>query len=212
MRIGLMGMFGVGKSFWASRFASAGFTSYHCDDLIASRLQNSVHIPMNSIYDLGKRMGFPYEAGFAEREGQYLALEDEVLSEIAETVDRLPVDQNVVIDTTGSAVYIDKAILSKLNKSVLLVYLAITPQVHSQMLEQYIKHPRPLIWNSAFHKLPSATKESALRSSYTELIIYREALYEKFSDVKIEYDLHRQTDFRVTDFVAFVQNAVQQKV
>ena len=210
MKIGLMGMSGVGKTFWACRFASAGFRSYHCDDLIASRLQKDVHIPMQSVYDTGKWMGFPFEPGFAERENQYLEMEGEVLSDLTETVCRLPADQDVVIDTTGSAIYLDPNILRKLKKSVLLVYLAITPEVHSRMLEEYIKHPRPLIWNGVFYQLPGETEESALRRSYTELILYREALYAKFADVKIEYDVHRQSDFGVKDFVLFVQNAAGQ--
>ena len=205
-----MGMSGVGKTFWSSRLASAGFMGYHCDDVIASRLQNNLGIPMKSVYDTGKWMGFPYEPGFAEREKQYLALEGEILSEMAETVHKLPVDQNVVIDTTGSAVYLDRNILRKLKESVLLVYLAITPEVHSQMLEEYIKNPRPLIWNRSFYKSPDESNESALRRSYSALIVYREALYEKFSDIKIEYDLHRQSGFRVTDFVELVRHAAQQ--
>jgi len=206
MKIGLMGMSGVGKTFWASRLVSAGFTCYHCDDMIASRLQNHVELPMKNVYDTGKWMGFPYEHGFAEREKQYLTLEGEILSEIAETVQQCPVDQNVVIDTTGSAIYLNKNILTKLKNSALLVYLAITPDVHSQMLEEYIKHPRPLIWNSSFYRSPRETNESALRRSYTNLIVYRESLYEKFSDIKIEYDIHRQNGFSATDFVEFVQN------
>ena len=206
MKIGLIGMSGVGKSFWASRLASIGFFCYHCDDLIASRLQKDLGIPMQSVYDLGTWMGFPYEPGFEEREKQYLALEGNILSEVAETMQNLPIDQNAVVDTTGSAIYLDLNILHKLKRSALLVYLAITPEVHRQMLEDYIKRPRPLVWNHSFDRLPGETHESALRRNYPKLILYREAQYEKFADVKIEYNVHRAQGFAVTDFIAWVQN------
>jgi hypothetical protein len=108
-------MSGVGKTFWSTKLASAGFTCYHCDDMIASRLQNIVNMPMKSD-EMGKWMGLPYEKGFAEKEKQYLMLESEILLELAESIDKLPSDKNVVIDTTGSAIYADRYILDKLKK------------------------------------------------------------------------------------------------
>ncbi len=210
MKIGLMGMSGVGKTYWATRLATANFTCHHCDDMIASRLQSRFSVPVKSLYDMGRWMGFPYDAGFAEKEKQYLTLESEILAEMAELSHRLPFDRNIVIDTTGSAIYADETILGKLKKSVLLVYLAVTPQVHNQMLQEYIKHPRPLIWNDLFYKLPDETNKAALKRSYIKLIAYREKLYEKFSDIKIEYNVHRQAGFRVQDFVTLIQTAAHE--
>lgn len=210
MKIGLIGMSGVGKTFWSARLESIGFICHHCDDAIASQLQNSVGEPINSLYDMGKWMGFPYENGFAEKEKQYLALEGQIVVEMADSIRHSPPDTNVVIDTTGSAIYMDKNSLCELKKSVLLVYLAITPNVHNQLLQEYIKHPRPLIWGNLFHKLPDETNEMALRSSYAELIAYREKMYEKCCDIKIAYNIHRRNDFSAADFVEFIQNAAQQ--
>jgi shikimate kinase len=204
MKIGLIGMSGVGKTFWSTKLASAGFTCYYCDDMIASRLQNVVNLPMKSC-DMGKWMGLPYEKGFAEREKQYLMLESEILLELAASTVKLPCGQNVVIDTTGSAIYADRHILDELKKSVLLVYLTITPEVHIQMLEEYIRNPLALIWNNLFFKSPNETNEMALKNSFIKLIAYREKLYEEFSDIKIEYDIHRQRDFSVQQFIDLIK-------
>ena len=212
MKIGFVGMSGVGKTHWATQFASAGFLCQHCDDSIASRLQNNTDLPMKNIYDLGAWMGFPYEEGFAAKEQQYLTMEGQILSEMAEAIYDLPFDRNVVIDTTGSAIYLDETILRKLKKSVLLVYLALTPEVHNQMLQEYMKRPRPLIWNNLFHKLPGETNESALQRSYPVLITHREKLYDAYSDIRIAYGVHRQSNLSARDFMEIIESAVQQKV
>jgi hypothetical protein len=84
------------------------------------------------------------------------------------------------------------------------VYLSLTPEVHIQMLEEYMRNPLALIWNNMFSKLPNETNEIALKKSFIKLIAYREKLYE-FSDIKIEYDIHRQSDFSVQDFIGLIK-------
>lgn len=39
MLLTLIGMSGVGKTFWATRLAAHGFSIIHCDSLIAAKLQ-----------------------------------------------------------------------------------------------------------------------------------------------------------------------------
>jgi shikimate kinase len=205
MKIGFIGMSGVGKTFWATKLASSGFVCHHCDDSIVSRLQKEVDIPMTNLYDIGKWMGMPYDKGFAEKEKLHIKVENEILLELAESVYNSPPDENIVIDTAGSAIYADKNTLNKLKKAVLLIYLSITPEVHTQMLEEYVQRPMPLIWNGIFFKLPDETNETALRNNYPKLIAYREKLYEEFSDIKIEYKIHRQTGLSVKDFLELIK-------
>ena len=197
-------MSGVGKTFWATKLASAGFICHHCDDIIASRLQKIVNIPMASIYDMGKWMGLPYENGFSEKEQLHITLENEILLELAESVYNFSLEKNIVIDTAGSAIYANQNVLDKLKKSVLLIYLSVTPEVHTQMLEEYITKPGPLIWNGMFFKSPNETNEIALKNSYARLLAYRENLYEKLSDIKIEYNIHRKKGLSVQDFVEII--------
>ena len=198
-------MSGVGKTFWATKLASIGFVCHHCDDILASRLQTEVSLPMTGLYDMGTWMGLPYDKGFAEKERLLIKLENEILLELAESVYNAPPDENIVIDTAGSAIYADKQTLNKLKRSVLLIYLSITPEVQAQMLEDYARRPTPLIWNGNFFKLPNETNETALKNSYPKLIAYREKLYEEIADLKIEYDIHRQSGLSVKDFVGLIK-------
>jgi dephospho-CoA kinase len=59
MILGLIGMSGVGKSYWADRLEAAGFDCFHCDDLIAQKLRPGFDVACGSVYDLGRWMGFP---------------------------------------------------------------------------------------------------------------------------------------------------------
>jgi len=206
-------MSGIGKTFWATRLAAIGFECFHCDDMIASQLRNEADKPMVNIYDMGNWIGFPYEEGFYEKENRYVELESKVLISIAHSL-HLPLfdSKNVVVDMTGSAIYAGEDVFTKLRRSLVLVYLALTPEVHHQMLQEYIRHPRPLIWQGLFNKSPSETNEVALRDSYSRLIAYREKWYEKFCDVKIEYSTHRQDGLAVESFVQVIHAAAQHSV
>ena len=68
MQIGLLGMWGVGKTYWATKLAQAGFDRFHCDDLIAAPLQQEVGQSLTTVYDLGAWMGLPNEETFCEKE------------------------------------------------------------------------------------------------------------------------------------------------
>lgn len=68
MRIGLVGMSCVGKTYWAEQLALLGYECLHCDDLIAASLGADLQRPFTSLYDIGAWLGFPYDPGYRERE------------------------------------------------------------------------------------------------------------------------------------------------
>lgn len=206
MKIGLIGMSGTGKTTWAKRLHAAGFTCYHCDDEIANRLQTQGILPISNFNEMGKWMGFPYEPGFAEREQQYLALEHATLSDILDTLDTLPPQQNAVIDTTGSVIYLTESLLLRLKQTVTLVYFAITPQVQQKMLENYLQQPRPIVWGGIFSKNANEPYHVTLARAYPKLVAYRQTLYEKLCTVKIEYNLYRQSNRTAQDLLEWIGN------
>ena len=209
MRIGLFGMSGIGKTFWATQLATIGFECFHCDDLIASKLQRELDQPFDSLYDVGHWMGFPYENGFREKENLYLALERETLRDIIDTLASQPDDaKSVVVDLTGSAIYAPEEVMARLRQSVVMVYLTLTPEVHQTMLQAYLQQPRPLIWRGLFSQAPGDTLTMALQQSYARLITYRENLYEKYCDVKLDYLALRQTRLGVDEFLNVIGSAL----
>jgi shikimate kinase len=204
--IGLIGMSGAGKSSWASKLAAAGFTWLHCDELIADRLRASFAIGARSVHDLGNWMGFPYDARYAEREAIYLASETEVLGTIAEDIAQSRyTSTNLIIDLTGSAIYVDREILNRIRQFATIVYLAVSPKRHDQMVQDYITNPRPLVWNGFYRPLPHEDPAAALARCYPHLLADRERQYAEISDIKLDDALHRSAEFDVGAFLRYVE-------
>ncbi|NLI34180.1 MAG: hypothetical protein GX422_15575, partial [Deltaproteobacteria bacterium] len=181
MRLSLIGMSGSGKSTWSSRLEMEGFRRFCCDDLIAEELSDHLLRTDGSRMDLGEWMGFPYEAGYQERESKYLAYEIQVLREILSylwSLDRTR-GEKVVIDTTGSVIYTGEDVLKDLRAQTTVVHLETPPHMRLLMLNSYIKKPRPVLWRGVFQKKSGETDASALARCYEELLLQREALYKK---------------------------------
>ena len=206
MIIGLIGMSGAGKSSWASRLAAAGFTWLHCDELIAEKLRAHFDVGAGSVYDLGQWMGFPYDERYAEREAIYLASETDVLGTIAQDIAQGQyAGTNLIVDLTGSAIYVDRAVLNRVRQLATIVYLAVSARLHDQMVQDYIANPRPLIWSGLYRPLPHEAPAAALARCYQHLLAERERLYAEFSRVTIPDALHRSSEFDVGAFLQFVE-------
>ncbi len=198
-------MSGIGKTSWADRFVMAGFDCIHCDDLIAEKLQADGVVEGTSVYDVGRWMGLPSDADYPQREALYLAHEADVLRDVAASLAHDgSQDQQLVLDMTGSAIYVDPVILDALQRSMTIVYLAATAAQHDQLLQTYRAAPRPVIWNGlyqpSFHEDPA----SALARCYSELLRTRARLYAALSHVTLEPAMHQDPSVTVADFLRYV--------
>ena len=190
-RITLIGMSGLGKSYWSKVLEAEGFKRFCCDDMIAERLGELLHRSEGKTVDLGKWMGFPYDSGYREREKVYLSLEVEVLKDILTYLEDAGNGERIVLDTTGSAPYAGESIMNRLSQSTTVIHLATSEAVLSEMLERYIRHPRPVLWGDRFTKKPSETDHEALKRSYESLLTFRESLYKHYAHHTIPYEAHR---------------------
>lgn len=205
MHIGLIGMSGAGKSYWAERLAEVGYQPLHCDALIAQRLSAQVGRSLVTVEDLGAWMGLPDSPGFREREAHYLALEGEVMAEIDGLLTGRGNGQPCVVDMTGSAIYVADGILSRLCSHLTTVYLSISPQVQAEMLAAYLDRPRPIIWDGCYRPHPQEATSATLARCYPALIAHRERHYARLADVTIPYEDHRRPDLSVTGLLAWVR-------
>lgn len=206
MRISLVGMSGAGKSHWSARLVAEGFRHFCCDDMIAERLADELRGPDGELMDLGAWMGFPYDTCYPERELAYLQREIEVLESILDWMcghGREP-NEKVVIDTTGSVIYAGDAILCALRRETTIVHLETPPEVRRNMLENYSKNPRPVLWRGMFQKDPNETNESALARCYPKLLAHRERLYKQFAHLTVPYEVHREGGQGIGDFLQLV--------
>ncbi len=201
MVIGLIGMAGIGKSRWAARLAEAGFRVLHCDDLIAARLRTIYNLDTVTVYDIGRWMGFPHEASYAERERIYLACEHAVMEDVA---DQIVGEENIVIDTTGSIVYLDATLLERIKRRTTMVYLADDADLRVRLLEEYLARPRPIVWNGLYRPRLGEPSAATLARCYPQLVRTRAELYQRISDIVIEPQRHRSALVTVADFLAMI--------
>lgn len=184
----LLGMSGIGKSFWAGTFASFyDLTVIELDVLIANSPVLEKEISgisgASQVEKMGKYFGMPWEEGFQQKENIYLKIERERMRECANI-------KNAVLDLSGSAVLHPQE-MADISKTGIVVYLEADEDTQDLMLKNYIKNPKPVCWNHGFNQEDTESPSSALEQCYKQLLKDRTVLYEKYADVTVPFSLHR---------------------
>ncbi len=213
MIISLIGLSGCGKSTWAQRLAQErGFKRFCCDDMIEERLHNELFSAgINGIRGVAFWMGQPYEHFFPDRQSTYLTREAGVIAEIVQTLAlNQSEEQDIVIDTTGSFVYLDPALCLSLKKHSTLVYLQVPEGDVSQMFRQYLADPKPVVWKDSFNMQPGESNIQALSRCYPELIESRIKLYQSYADVVVPVAFADRGALSTDEFISKLKNALPQ--
>ena len=203
MHVSLIGMSGSGKSHWSMKLEEVGFRRFCCDDMITARLGHELKSSDGCVMDLAEWMGFPYEPDYRRNEAKYLSCEIEVMREIMSYIERNEnaSSENIVVDTTGSAIYTGKAILSQLRKLTTILYLNSPPAVHAKMLKKYISNPRPVLWRQFFNPLPGETHKASLARCYPLLLSDRVKQYQRLADVTLDCYWPDEDNFSLNDLL-----------
>ncbi len=206
MKISLIGMSNSGKTHWSTKLLQElekiGFVRFCCDDLIEQKLDRELKsLGYSGINDVARWMGQPYEKKYKTNSRKYLRLEKEAMEEILNFLEEQTKVKNVVIDTTGSVIYLESELIDRLKKITKIVYLDTPDSVQKQMYKNYIKNPKPVIWGNSFKKLNGESNFEALSRCYPELLKFRTKKYKKFADVAIDYYMVRRPNFSVKEFL-----------
>ena len=166
MIISLIGMSGSGKTYWSKKLAQNGFTRICVDDLIENKLfSNLLKMGYQGIAGVAKWMGQPYEPKFKENQSYYLKAEKQIMQKILSQIKSnsfgYRVAKNIVIDTTGSVIYLGSGIGLALKKYTTVVYLKIAKSEQDEMFKQYLKDPKPVIWGASCRKSKGERNEAA---------------------------------------------------
>lgn len=198
MKISLIGMSGVGKTYWAKKLESYGFQRFSCDDWIEEELKKELQkFGYEGIEGLAKWMGQPYDKQYKQASKKYLELEKKVLHTILQKIEKTPIIENIVVDTTGSVVYLEPAILKELSSVTTIIYFQTAPEAHEKMFQQYCKDPKPVIWEHSFHQNPGQSKQESLYISYPKLLAWRAKRYHEISHVIVHDHQLREKFFTV---------------
>jgi hypothetical protein len=210
MQLTLIGMSGVGKSHWSKKMEALGYRRYCCDELIAERLGTELGKKGKATVNLAKWMGQPYSKGYQETEALYLELESAVIEQICDELEHgIQKDKPVVVDTTGSLVYLEKVLIKRLRKLTRTVLLNLPDDKHEEHFENYLKDPKPVIWNGKYLPSIGEIPQMALRRCYRKLLYFRNKDYALMSDFKLDYTFHQSSGTTVEDLLELVDSSLK---
>ena len=191
LRVALVGMSGVGKTFWTRHLAATGRPTICCDDLIEQRL--SPHLApggFSGINGVARWMGWPDGPTYAERQAAYLAAEIAALDQVLIGLEQNPAGE-LILDTTGSVIYAGNHLLLRLRRLMTVVYLAASVEEQQLLIHRYLSDPKPVLWHGAFQPKPGETPRQTIARCYPPLIETRRRAYEALAHCTLPVaDLH----------------------
>jgi shikimate kinase len=212
LRLALVGMSGSGKSYWTKRIAEAGYPLISCDTQIEERLKSQLQSGgYSGINGVAAWMGWPDRSTYAEREAAYLAEEVSTLDEALATLEKNP-KQDLVLDTTGSVIYVGNHHLHRLRKQMLVVYLAASADQQQLLIRRYLEDPKPVLWRGAFQPRPAESPQETVARCYPALISARRQSYEALAHCTIPVAELRELSLREQSADHSVGNDFLEKV
>lgn len=172
LKVALIGMSNIGKSYSGMRLATDyDFTLIEVDRLIWDALGET------DMDAFAAWQGQPYSEGYEERERHSLALESDATRQSLLTPARNP-----LLDTTGSVIYTEPAVLEAIQKDWFTVYIKAAPEHLDRLKSQYFAQPKPLAWHGHYQRRAGMSETESLLASYPDLLAARAEDYAALAD------------------------------
>ena len=205
VNLALIGMSGAGKSYWSKKMEEKGYLWYNCDEMIAERLGPELHGKGNTTLNLAKWMGQPFSDRYIKAEKLYLELEEAVVEHICDELEQATENEPVVVDTTGSLIYLQKKLLNRLRALTKMIHLRLPEEKHEQLFENFINDPKPVIWEGKFKPRKGETPQNALRRCYKDLLSFRNERYSLLADYVLDYSFHHSPEREVDELLDLME-------
>ena len=180
------------------KLEQAGFRRFCCDDLIEEQLDTKLLDAAGRRQSMGEWMGLPCDPHYREREAEYLALESDTLREVLDEIDQA--DTDLVVDTTGSVIYLEDELLRRLREQTLVVHLETPKEAQQRLCEKFFREPTPMIWRSESVDFSLKDRDSLI-ASYPLLLESREAKYRQLSRIALDFFERRREGFGVGELL-----------
>lgn len=180
LRLAFIGMSNIGKSMRSLQLEqNKNFSRYSVDNGIIKKLN------LKTEQELGRWLGFPYEPQFQANQKKYLELEEELTLKAANN----KTQNNFILDTTGSVIYLSQRTLEQLKNNFLIIHFQVPKNIIQKKLAKYCQEPTSLIWGDLFEKekLKQETNQEALKRLYPVLLAEREKKYRQLADISIDF-------------------------
>jgi hypothetical protein len=206
LRLALVGMSGAGKTFWAKKLEASGYPAISCDDRIEQKLaQRLAAGGYRGINGVAAWMGWPDSAAYAARESDYLAEEIHALDEILTELEHRP-GKSLVLDTTGSVIYVGNNLLMRLRRQMTIVYLAASAGEQQLLIERYLNDPKPVLWRGAFQTRAGESPRETVARCYPALIDARRLSYEALAHCTLQVASLRDAALDAAAFLDLIQD------
>lgn len=206
MFITLIGMSGIGKSYWSNKLEQHGFIRFGCDDLISEHIAKKLGYRNAAEFDMHAWVGYPDETNHTDRANEYLLAEETVLTNIINYLEATNSQQKIVIDSTGSIIYMKSEVISRLKELTQFVYLDIAPDDLDKMLSFYMHNPVAIMWNGYFKPKPDEPRLKTFERCYPLLIQSREQKYQEIAQITVPPEVHRAQETTVEKILGYIKS------
>lgn len=195
LRVAFVGMSNIGKSRLAKDLErKGGWTRFDIDKQIGQTMD------LGDLRNMAAYLGFPTSPTYLEREKEFLEKEEIETRRALEWLDTVDSSNeyaptNIVLDTTGSVVYLKPAIIREIKKRFLVVHVGTSAKDVDELFHTYKETPKPVVWHGMYKQAPHSdllglsTPESEaqkdLEYSYRALLADRLMRYTLMADVTI---------------------------
>jgi hypothetical protein len=153
-------------------------------------------------------MGWPDSPTYGQRESDYLAEEFHTLDEVLTELEKYG-EKSLVLDTTGSLIYIGNNLLMRLRRQMTIVYLAASPQEQQLLIERYLNDPKPVLWRGAFQPKPTESPRETVARCYPALIAARRQSYEALAHCTLQVASLRDDSLVAAEFLKMIQIQIE---
>lgn len=210
MKFAFIGMSGTGKSYWSNKLKDYGYRVIGCDYQIGLKLRHELNRRSDhSITDIAHWMGQPFEDQYIKHSEKYLLYENMVMEEMLHDVSNSPHDENIVVDSTGSIIYVSERILRMVKQQLILVYLKPPNSFVNKMIQLYFDDPKPIIWGNFFTQRQNETPNESIRRCYPRMLEYRSKLYASLADITINTEIFETPEFSAKKLINRIASEIQ---
>lgn len=203
MILTFIGFSGSGKSHYSKELKRLyNWDHLDCDQLIMQELNKRENLKLKSLPEVARWHGSPQDADFSRRDSLFLEIEDHIMNQLISGFEKT---KNTVIDTSGSFVLLPETTIAKFKKNTKLVYFQYEQEDMTQMIEQYFKDPKPVLWQHLYRPLPGEDYQKSIKRCYVNLVDYRKKLYEKYADLKINISFKTREEFKIKNLLEILK-------
>ena len=148
--------------------------------------------------------GLPYEERYRNNESVQIQNEQEVMESVCNELSKYRTE-NVVVDTSGSLVYIDESVLRRLCDLTRCAYIVADKEQEAELYNDEVIFRRPLVWGRAYIPEKGESPEQAMRRCFPKLIAWRAHEYSRWATLSIPYYVLRHDDMTVDSFAHLIK-------